>query len=231
MSQDITLPEEAAIIDYLYTHPDFFIRHASKLHRLAIPHPVKGAVSLVEWKMRQQQQRIQLLEEEITALMAQASDNEALFRQLLALQMELCQADSLPALLNRLQRWARGRGLAGATVRLFSDSWHINAPSEFIHLGLTRDEFEPIRLQRLAGRRHYLGPLNDQECALLLPAGQPAASVALSLFDEPDVSGLLIFTSRNAHHYQPGMGTALLDELTKWLPLLLSRWIVKGDAV
>ena len=37
--------------------------------------------------------------------------------------------------------------------------------------------------------------------------------------------GVLIFSSRDPQHYQPGMGTVLLDQLAKMLPGLLERWI------
>ena len=65
--------------------------------------------------------------------MEQASANEGLFARLLHLQADLATADSLQDMLNRLQRWARGFGLAGATVRLFAERWKIGAPSDFTH--------------------------------------------------------------------------------------------------
>ena len=37
--------------------------------------------------------------------------------------------------------------------------------------------------------------------------------------------GMLIFSSRDAQHYQPGMGTVMLNQLAKMLPGLLERWI------
>lgn len=96
--------------------------------------------------------------------MEQASANEGLFARLLHLQADLATADSLQDMLNRLQRWARGFGLAGATVRLFAERWKIGAPSDFTHLALTRSAFEPFRIQRLGSEQHYLGGLNGPNC-------------------------------------------------------------------
>ncbi|STU81894.1 Uncharacterized protein conserved in bacteria [Klebsiella pneumoniae] len=35
----------------------------------------------------------------------------------------------------------------------------------------------------------------------------------------------MLFSSRDAQHYQPGQGTQLLQEIAQMLPGLLERWI------
>ncbi len=114
----------------------------------------------------------------MSLLMEQAVANESLFQRLLQLQTRLAAAESLDDMLNRLHRWARELGLAGATVRLFPDCWRLGAPSKFTHLALNRQAFEPIRIQRL-GQAHYLGPLNGPELLVMLPEAK--AWVAISL--------------------------------------------------
>jgi uncharacterized protein YigA (DUF484 family) len=37
--------------------------------------------------------------------------------------------------------------------------------------------------------------------------------------------GVVLFTSRDASHYQQGQGTQLLHEIALMLPELLERWI------
>lgn len=210
---------------YLLQNPDFFIRNARMTEQMHVPHPVRGSVSLVEWHMVRQRTHIRDLEEEITLLMEQASANEVLFSRLLALQGELASADSLQELLLRFQRWARSFGLAGANVRLFSDKWRIGAPSGFTHLALARNDFEPLRIQRMGRQDHYLGPLNGPELLMLLPQARQIGSVALSLMGKRGDLGLVIFSSRDNQHYQAGMGTAMLEQLALLLPVLLERWI------
>jgi uncharacterized protein YigA (DUF484 family) len=78
------------------------------------PHPVRGSMSLVEWHMVRARNHINVLEENMTLLMEQASANESLFYRLLHLQARLASAHSLDELLNRFHRWARELGLAGA---------------------------------------------------------------------------------------------------------------------
>ncbi|WON77112.1 DUF484 domain-containing protein [Serratia sp. UGAL515B_01] len=224
ITADIEL-DDPTIVDYLQQNPDFFIRNARLVEQMRVPHPVRGSVSLVEWHLARQRSHISRLEEEITLLMEQASANEKLFSSLLHLQTDLATASSLQDMLSRLQQWARGLGLAGANIRLFTDRWNIGAPSDFTHLGLTRSSFESLRIQRLGSRHHYLGGLNGSELLLLLPEAKQVGSVALSLLGEQGDLGLVIFSSRDAQRYQQGMGTAMLDQLTRSLPELLERWI------
>ncbi|MBF7958579.1 MULTISPECIES: DUF484 domain-containing protein [Rahnella] len=217
--------DDDSVMQYLLQNPDFFIRNARSVEQLHVPHPVKGSTSLVEWQLGRQRHQIAQLEEEITLLMEQASINESLFGRMIELQATLAAASSLQDMLNRLQRWARSLGLAGANVRLFSEGWRIGAPSDFTHLAVSRSAFESMRIQRLGETPHYLGSLNGPELLLLLPQAKAVGSVALSLMGEQGELGVLIFSSRDPQHYQPGMGTVLLDQLAKMLPGLLERWI------
>lgn len=217
---------ETEMLRYLEQNPDFFMRHARWVEQMRLPHVVRGSVSLVEWQLSRQRQQITLLEEEITLLMERSQDNERLFVQLLQLQQQLLTAESLQQLLDRLQTWAQQLGLS-AYLRLFNEQWQLSAPSEFISLGLSRQTFEPLRIQRIGQKMHYLGNLNSSELLLLLPAAKQVGSVALSLLGEQGELGVLIFTSRHPHHYHMGMDTLLLDQLAALLPALLSRWITR----
>ncbi|MCB5300076.1 DUF484 domain-containing protein [Yersinia intermedia] len=217
--------DDDAVMQYLLQNPDFFIRNARLVEQMHIPHPVRGSVSLVEWQLGRQRNQIGQLEEEITLLMEQAGLNEVLFNRLLQLQSNLATASSLQDMLNRLQRWARDFGLSGANIRLFSDRWHIGAPSDFTHLALARHAFEPLRIQRLGSDNHYLGGLNGSELLLLLPQAKQVGSVALSLLGKNGDLGVIIFSSRDTQHYQQGMGTVMLNQLSMLLPSLLERWI------
>ncbi|MFS2222535.1 DUF484 domain-containing protein [Pantoea sp. B65] len=220
--------DDQAVSDYLLQHPDFFIRNARQTEQMVIPHPVRGTVSLVEWQLARQRNHITQLEEEITLLMEQATANHQLFDRLLALQGHLAAAPTLHDMLNRLHRWARELGLAGANVRLFSDKWRIGAPSDFTQLALSAQAFEAVRIQRLGKEQHYLGNLNGPELLLLLPQAKAIGSVAMSLMGERGDLGVLLFSSRDTQHYQSGMGTLLLQHLALMMPELLSRWIERA---
>ena len=217
--------DDSAVVEYLLRHPEFFIRNAQAVEQIQVPHPVRGTISLVEWHMARARNHINVLEENMTLLMEQASANEGLFNRLLRLQGKLASAKSLDEMLSRFQRWARDLGLAGATVRLFPDRWRLGAPSGYTHLALSRQAFEPLRIQRLGQLQHYLGPLNGPELLLLLPEAKAIGSTAVSLMGPNADLGVVIFSSRDPQHYQHGQGTQLLEEIAMMLPDLLERWI------
>lgn len=217
--------DDDMVMHYLLQHPGFFIRNSRLVEQMHIPHPVRGSVSLVEWQLTRQRNQIKQLEEEITLLMEQVGLNEVLFKRLLQLQADLTVASSLQDMLDRLQRWAQSFGLAGASIRLFSDSWKIGVPLDFTHLALSRSAFETVRIQRLGCEQHYLGSLNSSELLMLLPQVKQVGSVALSLLGEDGSLGVIIFSSRDSQHYQQGMGTLILNHLARLLPVLLMRWV------
>ncbi|MCS2155548.1 DUF484 domain-containing protein [Scandinavium sp. H11S7] len=217
--------DDRAVVDYLLQHPEFFIRNAPAVEGMRVPHPVRGTVSLVEWHMARARNHINALEENMTLLVEQASANESLFYRLLHLQTRLAAAESLDDMLNRFHRWARDLGLAGATVRLFADRWRIGAPSKFTQLALSRQSFESIRIQRLGHERHYLGSLNGPELLVMMPDAKAIGSVAMSMLGSDGDLGVVLFSSRDAHHYQSGQGTHLLQEISLLLPGLLERWV------
>ena len=194
LQETVTELDDRAVVDYLLRNPEFFIRNARVVEEMRVPHPVRGTVSLVEWHMARSRNHINQLEENMTLLMEQASTNESLFYRLLHLQARLASAHSLDEFLSRFHRWARELGLAGATIRLFPDRWRIGAPSGFTHLALSRQAFEPLRIQ-------------------------------MSLMGRDGDLGVMLFTSRDAHHYEQGQATHLLQEIALMLPELLERWI------
>ncbi|STI82364.1 conserved protein, DUF484 family [Escherichia coli] len=116
-------------------------------------------------------------------------------------------------MLMRFHRWARDLGLAGASLRLFPDRWRLGAPSNHTHLALSRQSFEPLRIQRLGQEQHYLGPLNGPELLVVLPEAKAVGSVAMSMLGSDADLGVVLFTSRDASHYQQGQGTQLLHEI------------------
>ncbi len=225
--QQDTLAEldDRAVVEYLLRNPEFFIRNAHAVEQIQVPHPVRGMVSLVEWHMARARNHINVLEDNMTLLMEQASANEGLFYRLLRLQSKLASAGSLDEMLNRFHRWAKDLGLAGATIRLFPDRWRLGAPSGFTHLALSRQAFESFRIQRLGHQQHYLGSLNGPELLLLLPEAKAIGSSAVSMMGRDADLGVVIFSSRDPHHYQSGQGTQLIEEIAIMLPDLLERWI------
>ena len=58
-----------------------------------------------------------------------------------------------------------------------------------------------------------------------LAGAKAVGSVAMSMLGSDADLGVVLFTSRDASHYQQGQGTQLLHEIALMLPELLERWI------
>ncbi len=228
LTPKITLNDDT-VSQYLSCHPDFFIRHAAQIETMRIPHPVRGGVSLPEWKMARQRHKISQLEAEITLLMEHASANEKLFNQFIDLQMQLIKTTNLIELERVLNHWAKSLGLQGAYLYLFDDKWQLDAPLNYHRFRLNSSRFDFIRVRHLQYSHQYLGPLNSTELDLLLPDRFEVGSVALSLFGEFGDLGLLMFTSRYPKHYQAGQGTFLIEKISAMLPILINKWIMRKN--
>ncbi|MWP62482.1 DUF484 family protein [Gilliamella sp. Pas-s25] len=225
-SSSIKLNDEI-VSQYLIDNPDFFIRNARYVEGMRVPHPVRGIISLPEWNMARQRNKINQLECEISLLMEHASANELLFSQLMDLHIELIKVQDLNQLIVLLNTWAKSLGLSGAYLYLFDDKWLLKAPSNYLHLALNSSQFDFIRVRHLQYSQQYLGTLNSTELDFLLPEHGYVGSVALSLLGQFGDLGLLMFTSANPEHYQAGQGTLLLEKMSEILPILISRWIMR----
>lgn len=217
--------DERQVVQYLQEQPDFFTRNAALIEHILVPHAIQGAISLPEAVMNRQRLKIKQLEQDIRFMVEQAHENGQLFDELLYLVIEMSMTESLHDMLLCLNRWAKKLGLSSASVRLFSDCWRLCAPLDAQQLVLSRRAFESIRIQRFGDKVNYLGSLNGSELQLLIPDAVNVGSVAISLFGQHGESGMVIFTSRDRDHYQPGMGTVMLEKVSQILPRLLCRWI------
>jgi uncharacterized protein len=228
-SSSLKLNDEI-VCQYIIDNPDFFMRNARHVECMRVPHPVRGMISLPEWNMARQRNKINQLECEISLLLEHASANELLFNQLMELQIGLIKAQDLNQLIVLLNTWAKSLGLSGAYLYLFGDKWLLSAPSNYHHIALDSSQFDFIRVRHFQYSQQYLGTLNSTELDFLLPDEHGyVGSVALSLLGQFGDLGLLMFTSANPEHYQAGQGTLLLEKMSEILPILISRWIMRTN--
>lgn len=221
------LLDDNSVCQFLLENPDFFVRNANQMQSMSILHPVRGVISLPEWQLARQRNKIQQLESEISLLMEQASLNEKLFKSLLQLLDQLLQANDMNELMTYLTNWTKSFGLIGAYLYLFDDRWQITPPSKYQHFALAPERFNFIRVRHLQYSFQYLGQLNATELELLIHDNHFVGSVAMTLLGEYGDLGVLIFASRSNSHYYEGQGTLLLEKLGVLLPLLIKRWIAR----
>lgn len=199
--------------EYLLQNPNFFERYPELLEHLKLTDPARGTVSLVERQQQQLRQRVSQLEEEITALLANAARNEDVHNFYSQLLFDLLAIDDIDSMAAELKAQLIDK-FRFTSVNLFrrEDSGDFNQP-----------EIATILSQRLDHRGYYLGRLPAQQASILV--GIETGSVALiGLGDNKRWHGVLAVASHDPSHFSPSMGTMLLDNLQR----LLSHRLVHG---
>ncbi|MCW8334987.1 DUF484 family protein [Vibrio paucivorans] len=218
---EVTALTEEIVAEFLKDNPDFFQHHRELVDRLAIPNQEQGAVSLVHLQMNRQRQRIEELEEEITALMSMAKNNDRTFHEFMDLQEQVLKCEVLEQVIHAVQNKAKALGLS-AFVRLI-DAEQLTG-NKLSHLSLTKEQYQRFSTNNLNGRDAYLGRMRKADRIGLLgeqtPAPEMGSYVVLPLV-KGKLQGVLVFASEDGGHFQPHMDTLFLRHLA----LVLSHLI------
>ncbi|MDT8406599.1 MAG: DUF484 family protein [Methylococcales bacterium] len=94
---------EDVVSEYLKVHPEFFQHHEELLIDLKIPHPSGAAVSLVSRQLEILRDKHQNLENQLSALIDIARDNDTAMQRMHQLALALLEARTLEQLHEHLQ--------------------------------------------------------------------------------------------------------------------------------
>jgi uncharacterized protein YigA (DUF484 family) len=86
---------EEQVEHYLRKHPEFFNDHLNLLEKLTIPHPSGDAISLISKQLEIFRVKHQELENQLTALIEIARDNDTSFNRMHKLTLALLDASTL----------------------------------------------------------------------------------------------------------------------------------------
>ncbi len=207
---------EQDIVDYLKTHPEFFVRHPGVLESMEIPHQCGKAVSLVEYQVSVLRDQSRELRRKLKKLVSNARDNEELNRRLHKLTLSLIECSAVDEVFANLYQSLREDFSAEhAAIRVFGTPSHESdrGLAEFVtdETG-SENLFEPLvsTLKPLCGR------LKPEQLAFLFPdhADNIGSSIVLPL-GESRCIGLLAVASSDPQKYYPGMGVVFLKQLSE----------------
>ena len=162
-----------------------------------------------------------LLRRQMAVLTEGARKNDEAWRRAQAREMELLEADTLDALLNRLTSGLRvSYRLEAATVVVTDPDHEIrrlsspDGPPTQQGNVLFVDSVHGVAPTVALDRRPWLGKFNRVDHALLFPAAQALESVALlPLWRQERLIGCLNFGSRERQRFQAALGTDFLHHL------------------
>jgi len=208
---------------YLQDNPDFFTRNSELLTGLRMQDNHRGVVSLVERQQQNLRDKVHLLEEEITQLLAIANNNEQLFTVYSDLYLQLIDCCSLEEILDCLhQTTTKLLSLADCKVWLKTD---VNSE----HSVLIKENCLTILNTRLADNDYYFGRLQKNEMALIFhhndifSCSQIGSVVLIKLKSVDNNLGFIAISSQDAEHFDPRMDTLLLNQFSQLVAKLLIK--------
>jgi len=86
---------EEQVAEYLQQHPDFFQDHLDLLEQMYIPHPSGSAISLLSKQLEIFRNKHQEQENQLTALIDIARENDAAFNRMHELTLAMLEANTL----------------------------------------------------------------------------------------------------------------------------------------
>ncbi|MEI8632237.1 DUF484 family protein [Vibrio sp. PP-XX7] len=204
------------VAEYLRSHPDFFIHRSELVDQLSLFHQKSGAVSLVHVQMNRQRQRIEALEEEITALMSLAAGNDNTLHHFMALQEQMLACEDLFQVMQLIENKAIEMKLR-AYVRLLD-------ASPLAKYALDTEYWQRFTVNHFNGHRVFLGRMRkvDRDGLFGERSGAPEfGSYVVLPLESHSVEGILAFSSDDGGHFQPAMDTLFL----RYLAVVLSHLI------
>lgn len=224
MAEAEPFAEDAAITDYLTSHPDFFERHSALLLGLKLPHSAGGAaISLVERQVSMLRQRNAQLDRQLKELVAVAKQNDALVEKIHQLGLKLMRAPTLPARLAQLETSLREDFAAQrAVLVLFPEA----TPDSAVHEGFVKrlaadDEAVRPFATFLRAAKPRCGPLRDRQKNIFDRDADTVTSAALVPLGQDAQLGFLIIGSRDPEHFHPGKRTDFLARLGELLAVII----------
>jgi len=221
---DLPLSDEMVSV-FLQENPDFFNRNPELLSSLRITNNQRGVVSLVERQQQNLRDKMHVLEEEITHLLAVANNNEQLFTVYSDLYLQLIECKSLEQLLTCLHQ---------TTTKLLSLAdfkvW-FSQPISSDHNAIIKTDCHDILQNRLSDCDYYFGRMQKSELALLFHDNEIFASsgtgsaVLVRLENNGETIGFIAISSQDAEHFDPRMDTLLLGQFRKLVAKLIAQFV------
>jgi len=206
--------EPAQVENYLLEHPEFFHQHLSLLENLSIPHPSGNAVSLISKQLEIFRSKHHELENQLTALIEIARDNDTSFNRMHELTLALMEASSIEDVVANLDKVFAECFLTDfSAVRIIKDDAESAVSDVFVH----RDD---ERLQ------HFDNELNTSQPK----CGRPTLAQARFLFGDianevkscaivpmsfTGLEGLIAIGSRDDARFHYSMGNLFLTQMSE----------------
>lgn len=212
------------VAEYLRDHPEFFTGREALLLDLVLPHGGSGSVSLVERQLTLLRERNQGMRRRLNEMVRTARFNHRLFERTLELTLDLMEAHSAAARLEKLAEGLRtgfdldAVAMHGIEREGFSLALRTAMPVT------PESEAHAAVGNLLRPGRIVCGLLRQSELEFLFAADEAeVASAAVMPVDVPGGLLLIALGSRDPNHFTPDMGTLFIRFLGDAIARLLAE--------
>lgn len=211
--------DDEQVREYLKDNGDFFQRNPDMLDHLEITHASGSAVSLVEKQVSVLRERNIDMRHRLSALTANARENDKLHEQTSKLVLKLLAAGSLEELCGVFTAaMSEDFKVEHASIILFGEG-ESTGNCRIEELESAREEIGSL----LRGRKPVCGVLRKEELSYLFPSAGAVGSAALMPLAGDEEMGLIAVGSSDADRYSSSMGTLFLSHIADVIVQLLPR--------
>lgn len=204
--------DEAHVLAFLRSHPDFLTRHPELFELLELRHSAGAAVSLIERQVEILRGKSTRLEDRLKGLLEAARDNESRASNVHRLARSLIRAPTAAATVSALRKCLREDfdvdevwvGVS-ATVLKRHDIEGLHSLDPKGPVAAAFGNFFRTRLVEC-------GPLDEDKARVLFPHARklPVSAAVVPLEKENDL-GMLVLASHDVRRFQPRQGQLFLD--------------------
>jgi uncharacterized protein YigA (DUF484 family) len=204
----------AQVAHYLQTHPDFFHEHELLLEQLSIPHHTGGTVSLISKQLELFRIRYQEMENQLTALIDIARENDTAANRMHKLNLALLDAMSIDEVLTNLTIVLSEYFLTDfVAIRLITKDIQQEWGNVFIPAD--SNDLKPFSNELTKGLPTCGKPTLTQARILFGFQANEVKSCAIVPMLFTELEGLLAIGSVDEHRFHASMGHLFLTQMSE----------------
>lgn len=209
-----TLLTDDQVEAYLQANPEFFNDHLNLLENMTIPHPSGDAISLISKQLEIFRTKHQELENQLTALIEIARDNDTSFNRMHKLTLALLDAATLEEAVANLEHVFVDYFMTDfVAIRIISD----HEPESIDNLFIAPNDpgLQPF-LQILSSGEPKCGrPTLAQAKVLFGDSASEVKSCAIIPMSFTQLEGVIAIGSREENRFHYSMGNLFLTQMSE----------------
>lgn len=202
------------IENYLLNHPEFFHNHLDLLENLSIPHPSGNAVSLISKQLELFRSKHLELENQLTALIEIARENDTSFNRMHELTLTLMEAKNMEDFIANLDKVFTDCFLTDFVgLRIIKDD--VESPSSNLFVNTNDKNLQHFHMELSSNQPKCGKPTLSQARFLFGDVATEVQSCAIIPMVFTEMEGLIAIGSRDETRFHHSMGNLFLTQLSE----------------